>query len=368
MLGRAIDFSVTQLGAGSYSVRESRGLGQNADVTGISYLAFQDGMTVRLPPGLEGVGSFHFRTQLAGGALLRDHTDSLIATLAAEVRSGELAATAAIAELVNAADATTSVATLAYQFFTGKIPTAAGLDYLVSPTGPNLNNLTATTSRVSTWRTATSTSRSTWASSGKARRLSQPSTAGSSSRRQRRRPTARSSAPNQPTPKSQPCFLAAVTSTSRAMAAMAWTGSAQRLRWLGGFSQSPRRQTLAFMLEPTPPSSRTWPMARPTTLTSSASTESRNSTTWEAERAHLGHSRDLSSAWPIHDLLVSSARGHGRPTSVARPSVFDLASWGAAALTGARPEVGGQPIQKLAATSTGVSVAVHPGSLHIPCH
>ncbi|WP_293681249.1 right-handed parallel beta-helix repeat-containing protein, partial [uncultured Phenylobacterium sp.] len=39
------------------------------------------------------------------------------------------------------ADATTSVATLAYQFFTGKIPTAAGLDYLVSPSGPNPNNL-----------------------------------------------------------------------------------------------------------------------------------------------------------------------------------------------------------------------------------
>ncbi|HWU81761.1 MAG TPA: hypothetical protein VN158_17045 [Caulobacter sp.] len=46
-----------------------------------------------------------------------------------------------IADLVKAADATTSVATLAYQFFTGKIPGQAGVDYLVSTTGPNPNNL-----------------------------------------------------------------------------------------------------------------------------------------------------------------------------------------------------------------------------------
>ena len=46
-----------------------------------------------------------------------------------------------VAELVKNADQTTSVATLTYQFFTGKIPTQAGIDYLVSPTGPNANNL-----------------------------------------------------------------------------------------------------------------------------------------------------------------------------------------------------------------------------------
>ena len=34
-----------------------------------------------------------------------------------------------------------TVATLAYQFFTGKIPGLGGIDYLVSPTGPNPNNL-----------------------------------------------------------------------------------------------------------------------------------------------------------------------------------------------------------------------------------
>lgn len=44
-------------------------------------------------------------------------------------------------ELIVAADNTTAVATMAYQFFTGSTPTLAGLDYLVSPAGPNPNNL-----------------------------------------------------------------------------------------------------------------------------------------------------------------------------------------------------------------------------------
>jgi serralysin len=57
------------------------------------------------------------------------------------VANGLVTREAAISSVVSAAGATTSVATLAYQFFTDKIPSAAGLDYLVSPTGPNPNNL-----------------------------------------------------------------------------------------------------------------------------------------------------------------------------------------------------------------------------------
>ncbi len=43
--------------------------------------------------------------------------------------------------IVDAADATTSVASMSYQFFTGKTPSALGFDYLVSPTGGNSGNL-----------------------------------------------------------------------------------------------------------------------------------------------------------------------------------------------------------------------------------
>ncbi|MDR7229106.1 Ca2+-binding RTX toxin-like protein [Caulobacter sp. BE264] len=55
--------------------------------------------------------------------------------------AGQLTSSQVTAEIVKAAGATTSVATLAYEFFTGKIPGEAGLNYLVAPTGPNPNNL-----------------------------------------------------------------------------------------------------------------------------------------------------------------------------------------------------------------------------------
>lgn len=69
-------------------------------------------------------------------AMLSNTTADLVIKLAAGVTDADVTAA-----LVKAAGATTSVSTLAYQFFTGKIPTEAGIDYLVSPTGPNANNL-----------------------------------------------------------------------------------------------------------------------------------------------------------------------------------------------------------------------------------
>lgn len=43
--------------------------------------------------------------------------------------------------IVDKADATTSVASMSYQFFTGKVPTQAGVDFLIAPNGPNATNL-----------------------------------------------------------------------------------------------------------------------------------------------------------------------------------------------------------------------------------
>ncbi len=54
---------------------------------------------------------------------------------------GQKTSAQALVDMVKQAGATTSVATLSYEFFTGKIPGQAGIDYLVSPTGPNGNNL-----------------------------------------------------------------------------------------------------------------------------------------------------------------------------------------------------------------------------------
>jgi len=55
--------------------------------------------------------------------------------------SGAINADQMIAKVFKMAAATTSVATLNYQFFTGKIPSDYGVDYLISTTGGNSNNL-----------------------------------------------------------------------------------------------------------------------------------------------------------------------------------------------------------------------------------
>jgi hypothetical protein len=63
-----------------------------------------------------------------------------LSILADQVDAGGMTLAQAIAAIGHYADATTSVATLSYQFFTGKTPTAAGLDYLVNSTA-NPNDL-----------------------------------------------------------------------------------------------------------------------------------------------------------------------------------------------------------------------------------
>ncbi|WP_454714071.1 M10 family metallopeptidase C-terminal domain-containing protein [Caulobacter segnis] len=69
-------------------------------------------------------------------------TDSAFAKdLLTRWTAGQLSAGQVTRALVDAADATTSVASLNYQFFTGKVPTEGGVDFLTSPTGPNTNNL-----------------------------------------------------------------------------------------------------------------------------------------------------------------------------------------------------------------------------------
>lgn len=47
----------------------------------------------------------------------------------------------ALNNIIQTAGATASVATLSYEFFTGQAPSAGGMDFLVSPAGPNVNNL-----------------------------------------------------------------------------------------------------------------------------------------------------------------------------------------------------------------------------------
>jgi Ca2+-binding RTX toxin-like protein len=78
------------------------------------------------------------------GNILRLNADkaaNYAADLTFELNQGTLTPQTALNEAIKTAAATTSVASLAYQFFTGKIPGQAGIDFLVSPTGPNPTNL-----------------------------------------------------------------------------------------------------------------------------------------------------------------------------------------------------------------------------------
>jgi len=61
--------------------------------------------------------------------------------LAAQVDAGTLAMSDALASIGHLSAPTTEVATLAYQFFVGTDLRVSGLDYLMSPLGPNPNNL-----------------------------------------------------------------------------------------------------------------------------------------------------------------------------------------------------------------------------------
>jgi beta-glucanase (GH16 family) len=79
-------------------------------------------------------------------AILRtDSSAPSVAAMASDLKTqltnGTITAATMAANVAHAAGATSSVATLSYEFFTGKVPTVGGMDYLVAPTGSNPNNL-----------------------------------------------------------------------------------------------------------------------------------------------------------------------------------------------------------------------------------
>lgn len=66
---------------------------------------------------------------------------AFVGGLTAEVGSGAKTLAEAFEAIVARADGSTAVAAMSYQFFLGYAPSKGGFDYLVSPTGPNPNNL-----------------------------------------------------------------------------------------------------------------------------------------------------------------------------------------------------------------------------------
>ena len=127
------NFSWVRNTDGSWTVRDLRpNGGEGVDtLINIESLKFSD-KTVSLTVSA---------VQVAVDAVLRGGSGATAADLEARIAAGTLTSAGAIAEVVKAAAATTSVASLNYQFFTGKIPSQLGVDFLISPTGPNTTNL-----------------------------------------------------------------------------------------------------------------------------------------------------------------------------------------------------------------------------------
>ena len=127
------NFSWIRNADGSWTVRDLRpNGGEGVDtLINIESLKFSD-KTVSLTTSA---------AQIAVEAVLRGGGGATAADLDARITAGTLTSAAAIVEVVKAAAATTAVASLNYQFFTGKIPSQLGVDFLISPTGPNTTNL-----------------------------------------------------------------------------------------------------------------------------------------------------------------------------------------------------------------------------------
>jgi Ca2+-binding RTX toxin-like protein len=133
--GYAADYSWTKQGDGSWKVVGSDG---TDTLRNIDFLIFAD-RSVSLMPTLPAEVATAFASILRQQAS-PSYSSGAYSMIADLIDAG--ASTSNVMEtVIRLAGATTSVASLAYEFFTGKIPGQAGIDYLVSPTGWNINNL-----------------------------------------------------------------------------------------------------------------------------------------------------------------------------------------------------------------------------------
>jgi serralysin len=141
--GSSTSYSWSRVSDGVWTIRDLRTGGPDGTDTlnSIEQLRFADrsvALDLLLPATVETAFLSVTRTGSASSA-----NSSLASDISTALTGGTLTPSQAVTEIVHAASATTSVATLSYEFFTGKAPSAAGMDFLVSPTGPNPNNLNA---------------------------------------------------------------------------------------------------------------------------------------------------------------------------------------------------------------------------------
>ncbi|MCC7268194.1 MAG: hypothetical protein IT546_12785 [Caulobacteraceae bacterium] len=139
--GQASDYAWWEAAPGQWMVEDLRpGAPDGVDtLTGVEQLQFSDVSITIIGATVEQQLAYAFENVLRRPASSPADA-AFLAELEAAVNGG-LSISDAFASIVQAADPTTAVASLAYAFFTGSTPNKGGLDYLVSPEGPNPNNI-----------------------------------------------------------------------------------------------------------------------------------------------------------------------------------------------------------------------------------
>ncbi len=133
--GKFSNYTLIANASGGWTVKDGVGTDGTDSIVNIESLAFSD----------RTVSVVDSRVASAMTAVLRltpftTGAEALTKTIATAMAGGE-SYTDAITQVTKAAVSTSAVAVLSYEFFTGKTPSAAGMDYLVSPDGSNPNNL-----------------------------------------------------------------------------------------------------------------------------------------------------------------------------------------------------------------------------------
>lgn len=125
-------------GAGGTTLTWDGGTIRVEKVTGLSLTQWNDlvvkgaNTLVRLTNAFDNVLRYSPASD-ADRAYVQGLTDKVVA--------GQITEAVALKTVIALGDATAGVAALSYQFFTGHAPTEGGMDFLLSPIGPNPNNL-----------------------------------------------------------------------------------------------------------------------------------------------------------------------------------------------------------------------------------
>ena len=133
--GRYANFALAAAANGAWSIVDTAGVEGTDHVNNFEFLTFSD-RTVALVDSRVAASISNVLRLTTFSAAAEPVTKTLAAAMA-----GGLSYTDAIGQVAKTALSTSAVAVMSYQFFTGKTPSAAGMDFLIKPDGPNANNL-----------------------------------------------------------------------------------------------------------------------------------------------------------------------------------------------------------------------------------